>query len=241
MKSKALILSLTMAVITPAFVLPAIADVTSPRISGEGKKYSKDRPDVERYGTGSAGRMTEASELRINVEELISDGDWEHALPKIRKAVQFDAGDPQGHLMLAKCLTMKFYANKGAVDEKLLNECLMEWQMIRYHDADPNEQWDAGQQAKKLEKIKKALVKDKLRMQKDKEMQEAIAARRDSSGGDDDDDAPTPAVKVAARDSSGKVNVRENVKSSTLKSDDADDDDSDLPATPAKKKHFGVF
>lgn len=157
----------------------ASADVTSPMIKDRGRKYTEEKPLTTYYGTGAAGRMTEASELRFQAESLFTAGEWEKAIPVAKKAVQFDAGDPMGHLILARALTQKFYQQKGAIDEKLLAECLREWQLIRYHDADPTEQWEAGNNAKRLIKIARALEKEKkerMRIEEEK-LQAQLAAK----------------------------------------------------------------
>lgn len=157
----------------------ASADVTSPMIKDRGRKYTEEKPLTNYYGTGAAGRMTEASELRFQAESLFTAGEWEKAIPVAKRAVQFDAGDPTGHLILARALTQKFYQQKGAIDEKLLAECLREWQLIRYHDADPTEQWEAGNAAKRLLKIARALEKEKkerMRIEEEK-LQAQLAAK----------------------------------------------------------------
>lgn len=157
------------------------ADVTSPMVKDRGRKYTEEKPMTSYYGSNAAGRMTEASELRFQAEHFLTAGEFDKAVPVAKKAVQFDAGDPGGHLILARALTQKFYHSKGAVDEKLLAECLREWQLIRYHDADPTEQWEAGMAAKRLMRIAKALEKEKKLKQKNDELklqQELLAAEK---------------------------------------------------------------
>lgn len=161
---KWIVLSMTLAIACPL----AQADVTSPQIKNKGKKYTNEKADTGWYGTGSSARLVEASELRIHVEDMLASGEWEKAIPKAKKAVQLDPGDPQGHLYLARALTMKFYQTKGEPDEKLLQECMMEWDLIRRHDADPTEQWEAGAEVKKLIRVAKAIEKDKIRREKEK-------------------------------------------------------------------------
>ncbi len=161
---KWIILSITLAIACPL----ALADVTSPQIKDKGKKYTTEKADSGWYGTSSSARLVEASELRIHVENMLANGEWEKAIPKAKKAVQLDPGDPQGHIYLARALTMKFYQTKGEPDEKLLQECMLEWDLIRRHDADPSEQWEAGTEVKKLVKIAKAIEKDKIRREKEK-------------------------------------------------------------------------
>jgi tetratricopeptide (TPR) repeat protein len=162
-----------------------------------GKKYTTEKPKTEYYGTGSSGRLTEASELRVLVEDLLSSGEYEKAIPKAKKAVQLDPGDPSGHLFLARALTNKLYQSKEEIDEKLLAECIREWQMIRYHDADPTEQWEAGNQVKALNKIAKALEKEKLIKEKEKMME--LAAKKEE------------ASKLAAKDSAVQTEIKKDI------------------------------
>lgn len=160
------------------FSAPAVfADSISPAIKDQGKKYSYEKPLVHFYGTGQSGRMSEASDLRFEVESLLDDGEFLAAIPKAKKAVQLDPGYPQGHVLLARALTAKFYQQKGQVDEKLLAECLREWQLIRYHDADLSDQMEAGGQAKRLLKIAKMLEKDRQAKLKEKAEQARIAQK----------------------------------------------------------------
>jgi predicted Zn-dependent protease len=139
----------------------AFADDISPQINNRGKMYSKEAPDSSYFGIGPAGRLSEASYLRFQGQVDMDNENIEAAIAKIGKAVQLDPGDPEGHLLYAKALTAKFYANQGKVDEKLLGRCLQEWQLIWHHDADPQEQAEAKWQARKLQKIAKALDKEK--------------------------------------------------------------------------------
>jgi len=234
MGTKAVTWSITLSIVVPMILVPmAKADVTSPEIKDTGKQYTKEKALTTYYGTGSSGRLTEASELRMTVEDLIAAGEWEAAIPRARKAVQCDPGDPSGHYFLAKVLTMKFYATKGKIDEKLLAECLREWQLIRYHDADPSEQWEAGQEAKKLFKIAKAL--EKVRVEKGKDTD----SKGDTSGIVARKDAGT-------RDQNQSVNLSTRVKPGSFKSDDNTDQDvntsaADVHQIAAKKRLFGLF
>jgi hypothetical protein len=214
MRSQAKKCGLALAVIAPILLAPAVqADVTSPDIKDKGKRYTQEKAHKEIYGTSSSGRLVEASELRILVDGLIADGEWEAAIPKARKAVQLDPGDPGGHLALARILTRKFYDTKGRVDEKLLNEVIGEWQIIRFHDVDPTEQWEAGQTVKKLQKIAKAIEKDKLEREKARERAEKESL-------------------VAGRGRSSDERVSTVQVSSKVKQDgDATDDSADGPST----------
>ena len=222
----------------------ASADVTSPMIKDRGRKYTHEKPMTDYYGTGSAGRMTEASELRFQAESLFTAGEWEKAIPVAKRAVQFDAGDPTGHLILARALTQKFYQQKGAIDEKLLAECLREWQLIRYHDADPTEQWEAGMAAKKLIKIARALEKEKkerLRIEEDK-LQAQLAAKPAPSKAkvatavsakqisDEEEQAELRAEEEAKKDSPAGADKSASTGIS-----------SELKQLAARKKRFGIF
>jgi hypothetical protein len=197
MRTQGIIWISAISLATAAAVQSAMADVTSPSIKDMGKKYTTEKPKTEYYGTGSSGRLTEASELRVLVEDLLSSGEYEKAIPKAKKAVQLDPGDPSGHLFLARALTNKLYQSKEEIDEKLLAECIREWQMIRYHDADPTEQWEAGNQVKALNKIAKALEKEKLIKEKEKMME--LAAKKEE------------ASKLAAKDSAVQTEIKKDI------------------------------
>lgn len=203
----------------------ASADVTSPSIKDKGKKYTHEKPNSSYYGTGSAGRLVEASELRIHIDDLLAAGDWEKAVPKARKAVQLDPGDPYGHLLLARAMTMKLYQSKGEVDEKLLIECMHEWAMIRRHDADPTEQWEAGTQYKKLQKIAKALEKQKKEKEKEKE------GRNEETASKDKEEEGGAESKVA--ESKGS--------STSTKSTSAGSTETSKKQLAERKKRFGLF
>lgn len=153
-------------------VVPAFADATSPRIKRTEKVYSKERPDTGYFGTGQAGRLTEASSLRFQCEREMLDGNIDEALRLSAKAVQLDPGDPGTHLLYARALTAKFYS-KDDIDEKMLTKCYEEWMLISRHDSDQEEQAEANVQAKRLRKLAKAMAKKKLKEQE--EGREAIA------------------------------------------------------------------
>jgi hypothetical protein len=139
--------------------MPIYADVISPEIKDKGNVYSKEKADTTYYGNGIAGRANEAMMLRFEIERMVQDGEYELALPKARKACQLDPGDPECHLLLARVMTKKFYAQEGAIDEKLLKECLYEWLLLWHHDSDQSEQLEAKLQAKRMLKIARALDK----------------------------------------------------------------------------------
>lgn len=155
-------------------VAPANADYISPKIHDKGHLYSTEKARSEFFGTGVAGRMSEASHLRFETESALQERDFEKAVKTAKKAVQLDPGFPEGHLLLARALTGKFYMLEGEIDEKLLHDAIREWKMIRYHDADISEQWEAKTQLKKLSHVSKALEKDR---QKKKKLQEEQLAR----------------------------------------------------------------
>lgn len=157
----------------PLIALPAIADAISPNIKPSSKKYSEERANSAFYGTGPAGRATEASVLRFQAEKELADGNIEDALRVSSKAVQLDPGDPGSHLLYARALTAKFYANEDKIDEKMLAKCYDEWMLIFRHDADQEEQQEARVQAKRLAKIAKGLAKK--RAIEEKQRKEAIA------------------------------------------------------------------
>ena len=236
----------------------AFADVTSPMVKDRGRKYTEEKPQTTYYGSGAAGRMTEASELRYHAESLLSAGEWEKAIPIIKRAVQFDAGDPSGHLILARALTQKFYHTKGAIDEKLLTEALREWQLIRYHDADPTEQWEAGMAAKKLIRVAKALEKQKIEQQKldDAKLLEQLAAKKPNADGKFQTATVTGKRKIAEKlpttldAKSDDLADADNAKSGK----DTDGDDTEvkdevpsgqlnpeLKQLTMPKKRFGIF
>lgn len=141
--------------------LPVYADAISPQIRDKGKVYSTEAPDTSMYGTGPAGRAIEAMTLRYEIERLLQDAKIEEAVVKARKACQLDPGDPASHLLLARALTRKFYAKQGEIDEKLLAECLYEWRLIWFHDADQWEQHEAKIEARRLGRIAKVIQKKK--------------------------------------------------------------------------------
>ena len=154
----------------------ALADNINPNINNGDRDYSTEKPNSAYYGTGYTGRMTEASQLRFEADQLMADGKLEEAKKKLGKAVMLDAGDPEGHLMYARLITRMLYAKK-TVDEKLLAQCLEEWQMIWHHDSDQTEQAEAKAQARRLMRIAKALARQKKEMDKDK----ALAASEKKS------------------------------------------------------------
>jgi hypothetical protein len=157
--------------------LPALADVTAPNLGNEGRRYSKESANSSYYGTGPAGRLTEASMLRYQGEQDLDEGNIELALQHIGKAVHLDPGDPDGHFLYARALTEKFYRVKGPIDEELLNRCILEWKVIWRHDADTFNQANARTQCRKLMRIAKDLEKHKKELAKLKEQKQLLAQK----------------------------------------------------------------
>lgn len=143
---------------------PGSADVVSPHINGGGRVYSTEPANTAFFGIGISGRKAEASVLRFEGEQDIELGKFDDAVRKLSKAVQLDIEDPQAHVLYARAITAQFYANKGLIDEELLNRCIVEWKLIWRHDADYLEQGEARRQARRLSKIAKS-VKDAKRQQ----------------------------------------------------------------------------
>ncbi len=224
---------LALAVMIASVLAPcANADVTSPSIKDRGKKYSHEKPNSAYYGTGSAARLVEASELRFKVDELLQAGEWEKALPIVRKAVQLDPGDPTGHLYLARTLTMKFYQSKGAPDERTMEEAMREWEMIRRHDADPNEQWEAGTEVKKMRKIAKILHKEKIK----REREEELKRQEEELQREEEELAKAGSERVAR--ASTRAEIRTKTDSTKAGNARTTSPESKLAA---KKRRFGLF
>lgn len=187
----------------------AKADYISPNIKDRGHEYTDEKPHSEIYGTDQGARLVESSELRMVVDGLIRDHQWDLAVKKARKAVQLDPGYPENHLLLARALVGKLYGEKGAIDEKLLAECIREWQLIRWHDADPCNQAEAKGICWQLGRISRTLEKDrqlKAKMEEKKRLAEALAKKADelnrpATVSSDTEKVATPAsVSTAAAD-----------------------------------------
>lgn len=171
----------TLAVLTGAIVViaqPCFADSISPSIKDEHKTYSKETPDYAYFGNGPGASLTEASMLRFQAEQSMNEGNYEDALKKLGKAVQFDPGDPEGHLMYARALTSKFYSQKD-VDPELLHKCLDEWRLLWHHDADASEQMEAKFNTRKLTRVAKAYEKRMKDKEENKEMVAESAPKSD--------------------------------------------------------------
>lgn len=161
-KTKSFALSLVLASsLLPHGLSGAVqADTISPNITSGGRVYSEEKPNKAFFGTGMSGRLSEASYLRFMGEQALDDGDLPAALQKLSKAVQLDAGDPTGHLLFARAMTMKINRalKKGEdVDSDLLDDCIAEWKLLARHDADTSEQAEAKVQCRRLTKIAKLL------------------------------------------------------------------------------------
>ena len=157
---------------------PAKADYISPNIKDRGHEYSDEKPTSSFYGSGQGGRMVEASELRLAVDGLLRDHMWDEAIRKAKKAVQLDPGYPENHFFLAKGLAGKLYEHKGPIDEKLLQESIHEWNLIRWHDADVSDQLEARAMLSQLNAIAKTLQRDRLlkaKIEQKKKIEEATA------------------------------------------------------------------
>lgn len=138
----------------------AFADAISPGITSTDKVYSEEKPDRAYFGTGMAGRMTEASHLRFFGEQHLTDGNYDEAIKALNKAVQLDEGYPLGHVMLAKAKTEKLKSlTKKDVrnfDPELFSDCMKEWTLILRHDADYLEQVEAKTNLRALRRIHRA-------------------------------------------------------------------------------------
>lgn len=155
----------------------ALADPISPSIENGDRDYSKEKPNAAYYGTGYTGRMTEASELRFEGDQLMADGKLEEAKAKLGKAVKLDPGSPETHMMYARCITKIFYSKK-TVDETMLARCIEEWSLLWHHNADQLEQAEAKAQCRALLRIAKGIEKHRKEKDKEKlqEKQESLAS-----------------------------------------------------------------
>jgi len=158
-------LSISLACLYAASVLPCLADAISPGIGKTGDVYSHEKPNTAYFGNGVAGRLTEASHLRFEGEQDTHDRRYDSAIRKLAKAVQLDPGDPTGHIMYARAITSRIMSAK-TIDPADLKTALQEWRLIWRHDADLLEQYEARGQVKRLTKIAKALDKENKRKKK---------------------------------------------------------------------------
>ncbi len=142
---------------------PAWADAISPGIKDNGSVYSEATPDSSTYGTGPGAELAEASMLRFKGAEKLRQRKYDEAISTFLKAVQFDPGDPESHLLLARALTAKIMHGKKLPDSKALKEAIDEWKLIWHHDADQTEQVEAKGQARMLSKLAKDIEKNQVR------------------------------------------------------------------------------
>ena len=140
----------------------ALADAISPSIKDDGSVYSEADPNSAMYGTGPGAELTEASALRFEGSQRLRHRKYDEAIGMFLKAVQFDPGDPESHLLLARAMTAKIMHGKKLPEGKALKEAIDEWKLIWHHDADQTEQQEAKVQARLLQKLAKAIEKDKL-------------------------------------------------------------------------------
>lgn len=143
-----------------SFDSSVFADAISPGIGGSDEIYSEEKPNRAYFGTGTAGRMTEASHLRFFGEQHLADSNYDEAIKAFSKAVQLDEGYPLGHLLLAKARTEKLKSlTKKDVrnfNQELYNDCVKEWTLILRHDADYLEQVEAKSNLRALKRIARA-------------------------------------------------------------------------------------
>ena len=140
----------------------AWADAISPSIKDDGSIYSEAEPDSSLYGTGPGAELTEASALRFSGSQKLRQRKYDDAIGMFLKAVQFDPGDPESHILLARAMTAKILHSKKLPEGKTLKEAIDEWKLIWHHDADQSEQLEAKSQAKLLQRLAKAMEKGKL-------------------------------------------------------------------------------
>lgn len=135
---------------------PVFADAISPNIDNSEKVYSSEKPNSAFFGSGIAGRLSEASQLRFQGENYSSNGQHERAIQSLKKAVELDPGDPTGHFLLAQALTKKLKSQENP-DPKLLLETYNEWSLIDKHDADHTHQFEARRNIRFLKLLNKAM------------------------------------------------------------------------------------
>jgi hypothetical protein len=141
--------------------VPCRADLTSTAFNQKETIYSKEKPDAAYFGTGESGKRNEASILRFQGEQDLGDKKIDEAVRKLSKAVELDPADPTTHVLYARAITAKFFANEGPINEKEMAKCMGEWNMIYRHDADYLEQSEARAHLRRLNRLAKALAKEK--------------------------------------------------------------------------------
>lgn len=152
--------SALLGLLTAFSVGSAHADSISPHIDGNHMQYSGEPVNSAYFGTGPAANLTEASQLRFQGAEDTRNGKPEQAMRKLAKAVQLDPGDPDGHLLYARALSAKIKISPAdASTLPLVYKALDEWKMLWHHDADSFEQTEAKNEARRLTKVAKSIVK----------------------------------------------------------------------------------
>ena len=148
----------------------AIADTISPQINDDDATcYCREPANAAFFGKGISSRMSEASYMRFGGEQALVEGNFKEAYRKLSKAVQFDPGDPTGHVLLARSMTGILRKSKDTeIDKALLDRTIREWKMIERHDVDISEQFEARANLRKLSKVVKLL----------KEREKALALAR---------------------------------------------------------------
>lgn len=145
------------------YPIDVMADTISPHVNDDGTVYSTEAPNTSFFGTGISGRMNEASTLRFSGEQDLADLKYDDAIRKLGKAIQLDPGDPEGHMQYARAMTAKILkslkSKNQTVDSDLIDRCRAEWKMLARHDADMLNQYEAGTNLRRMNKIAKAMKK----------------------------------------------------------------------------------
>jgi tetratricopeptide (TPR) repeat protein len=155
----------------------AFADAISPGIRDSGEVYSSEPPETSYYGTGEAGRLSEASALRFSGDQLFHEGKYDQSIEKLSKALQLDPGDPDGHILYARSLSAKIKRSKTVPDGVLVNRAIDEWKLIWHHDADAVDQAEAKAQAKYLVRLAKSISKLQTQVAENNSQKQAVAAQ----------------------------------------------------------------
>lgn len=179
MKTRKLIRSVVLGigvatVLSIVYPIDVLADAISPRVNDDGTVYSTEAPVASFYGTGISGRMNEASTLRFQGEQDLADLKYDDAIRKLAKAIQLDPGDPEGHMQYARAMTAKIarcVKKHETIDPDLLERCRGEWKMLARHDADMLNQYEAGMNLRRVNRIAKAMKKAEKLAAKQREQQ----------------------------------------------------------------------
>lgn len=138
----------------------------------QGVTYSTEKPNSAKYGTSICGLQAESSALKFEAESDLGKRNYDEAIRKAKKAVQFDCSNPETHATLAKCLTEKLYATGFDPKSPLYEQCMHEWKLLRWKCPDGFEQSDAAHQ---IAKLRMAKLTHKFRHRKDE--QKAVDAK----------------------------------------------------------------